>query len=277
MVITNRMWLCGLGTLALTAVAVSACGGSSSGGSSSSGAGGSTGAVSPSSSTSSGLGGGSPASTTSGSPASSSAASGSSSSGASMGCAMGDPPPGATILTAGDGGLSVIGGVTAYGGTAEPTVATNASGALIVTENGAASATAPEYVGAVLYFSGNTAGTDCIDASTYTGVEFTISGSLAGCTIQFSINDSEHTAMSATDPKAGGAAGSYAPQLGVTVTTTPTMLQVPFTGASAPTGGMPAMAIDPTKLEAIQWQFTIAAGAETCASTLTIDDIAFYH
>ena len=126
---------------------------------------------------------------------------------------------------------------------------------------------AAHYQGFGMYFNGNSAGTDCIDAHTYTGVQFDISGSLTGtgCTMQFSINDSEHAIDSlksnagTDDPKAAGPKGSYAPQLPITsaqLTSTSTTVKVPFTGASAPTGGSPATAIDPTKIEGVQWQMS---------------------
>jgi hypothetical protein len=134
-------------------------------------------------------------------------------------------------------------------------------------------------VGSVLYFSG------CVDASAFTGVQFTISGTMTGCTMQFSTNDSEHgdsTVGTGGDPKASGPMGAYAPQLPVaTPFTTP--LMVPFAGTGAPTGGSPtAVAIDPAKLTGLQWQFTIAAAAEggtssNCTADITIDNVMFYH
>jgi hypothetical protein len=55
-------------------------------------------------------------------------------------------------------------------------------------------------------------------------------------------------------------------------------LMMPFNGAGGPTGGMPAgLALDPAKLEGVQWQFTIAAGATApCTANLTIDNVKFY-
>jgi hypothetical protein len=276
------MAFCGLGIVALTAVALSACG-TSGGGGTSSGGGGSTGSTGPTStgSTSPNSTSGSPVTSSSGNPTTSSgtASTGSSSSGSTAaGCAKSDAPPGATILAAGDGGLSLIGGVTSYGGAAAPMPATTAAGALTVTESAAAT-TMAQYVGAVVYFSGNSMGTDCINASTYTGVQFMISGSIsAACTLSFSINDSEHAAAMASDPKAGGAAGSYPASVGVVPTATATQVKVPFTGTGAPplASGNPATAIDPTKIEGIQWQFAIPVGTAMCTSSLTITNISFY-
>jgi hypothetical protein len=175
---------------------------------------------------------------------------------------------------ANDAGIEIMGGVSAYGGAAAPT-ATTSGGVLHITEN-TAPAAAAQYVGTVLYF------TNCVDASAFTGISYTITGTLAGCTMQYSTNDSAHgDATAGQDPKASGPANSYSPQLGVAAPFT-TPISIPFAGTGAPAGGMPATAIDPSKLTGIQWQFTIApapeAGAPTnCAADITIDDVHFYH
>jgi hypothetical protein len=201
-----------------------------------------------------------------------------------LGCPASDPPPTGGIIGdfMSDAGIEIMGGITAYGvnGTAvaAPTFAIN-GGALKIMQN-AAAATAAQYVGVVIYFNGNTAGTDCIDAHTYTGVKFDLSGSVAGCSVQYSTNDSAHTAMSSTDLKAGGPAGSYSPQATLTaaqITTAVQTIMMPFTGTGAPSGGSPATPLDPTKLEGVQWQFTIpAAGTAPCVANLTIDNVTFY-
>jgi hypothetical protein len=192
-----------------------------------------------------------------------------------------DKPASATIATFAsvDGGVGDNGGVATYGGAAAPT-ATIAGGTLTIAES-ATQGTAANYVGTVVYFAGNPAGTDCLDASTYTGVEFTLSGTVnANCTVQFSINDSEHEdATKNFDVKASGPAGAYSAnlQLGATqITTTPTLIKVPFTGAGAPSGGNPLTPIDPNKLTGVQWQFTIPAGTATCTASLQISNLGFY-
>jgi len=207
---------------------------------------------------------------------SSSSTSSSSTSGSSVGCPASDVPAHATLATFdGDGGLSDHAGVGTYGGTAAPTESTT-TGALVITENAAAMA-AVKYAGTVLFFSGNAADTDCLDVHSYTGVQYDISGSIAGCTLHFSLNDSEHT-VAANDAKGSAVAGSYSAQLDVTaqVRATKTTVQVPFTGTGAPTGGSPATALDPSKLASIQWQFAIPAGTASCVSSLTIDNVTFY-
>jgi hypothetical protein len=187
----------------------------------------------------------------------------------------------ATIATfmAGDGGIGDNGGIATYG-TVKPT-AMYTGGTLTITEAGAQGA-APTYNGAVVYFAGNAMGTDCLDASMYTGVQFSIAGTVnANCTIQFSINDSEHedATQAMGDPKASGAAGSYAPQLGIpaaSITATPTMMKVPFMGTGAPSGGSPMTPIDTMKLTGVQWQVTIPMGTAMCMATLQISNLSFY-
>jgi hypothetical protein len=181
---------------------------------------------------------------------------------------------------AGDGGIGDNGGLAEYG-TVKPT-ATFTGGTLTITEMGA-QGMMPTYNGAVVYFAGNAAGTDCLDASMYTGVQFSIAGTVnANCTIQFSINDSEHedsTVMPVQDPKAAGPMGAYAPQLAIaaaSLTSTPTMMKVPFTGAGAPSGGLPMTAIDPKKLTGVQWQITIPMGTAMCSASLQISNLSFY-
>jgi hypothetical protein len=173
----------------------------------------------------------------------------------------------------GDGGIEIMGGLSAYGGVAAPTH-TDANGTFEIMENNPAGAAA-QYVGTVLYFS------NCVDASAFSGVEFTLSGSVAGCSIQYSTNDVQHDDMS-TDPKGGCTLGSacYSPQASITtVPTTATPVMEPFITTA---GGNPSAPTDPTKLTGIQWQFTIAPAAEggapvSCVSDLKITDVKFYH
>ncbi len=174
------------------------------------------------------------------------------------------------------GGINTYGGAT-LGGPGSPTYSTT-SGALEITESALATST-PQYVGVVVYFN------NCIDASAFTGVQFTISGSFSGCTMQYSTVDSEHddTTYASPSPHATGPAGAYAPQAQLTasqVTPTPTTISMPFNGAGAPSGGSPdGLALDTSALDRVGWQLTIPAaiGTPACTASLTIDDVKFYH
>ena len=52
---------------------------------------------------------------------------------------------------------------------------------------------------------------------------------------------------------------------------------MPFAGAGAPTGGSPAIPIDPARLTGVQWQFTTAAAGtsrNSCVVDITIDNVS---
>ena len=196
-----------------------------------------------------------------------------------LGCATSALPPSATIadFASTDGGTPVvaIGGTFTYGSPAPVATVTNGAWHIALTAPGTASA---QYLGVGIYFNGDSAGTQCIDATAYTGISFDISGSVGGtgCTAQYSTNDSAHS-NNATDPKGSGDATSYAPQAAVTATSTVTPVMMPFSGAGAPSGGNPAVGVEKSKLTGVQWQFTVAAGTtNNCAVDLTIDNVKFY-
>jgi hypothetical protein len=206
--------------------------------------------------------------------------------GATVGCAMSDPPATADIATfsSADGGIAAMAGTYVYGDTPQPTF-TIANGAMVM--DTVQLSAKNHYQGFGIYMNGNAAGTDCTDASSYTGVQFDLSGSLTGtgCTMQFSINDSEHQDMTTagTDTKPSGPAGSYAPQLQIAamLSSTVTTVKVPFTGAGAPTGGSPASPIDPKKVNGVQWQMSTPVAADggptECVWNFTVANVKFYH
>ncbi len=208
--------------------------------------------------------------------------------GAVVGCATSDKPASALIADfEGDaaGVEATGGGLFTYSGVAAPTYKLE-GGALHVTDTVAEGAM-PQYLGVGIYFSGNTGGTDCTDASDYKGVQFDIKGTLTGtgCTLQYSTNDSEHTALSTTDPKSGGATGSYSPQVQIAsdLSTTSMTVKVAFDDATLGVGS-PDQPIDPKKIETVQWQLTVPpasaggdGGSGQCALDMTIDNVKFYQ
>jgi len=207
-------------------------------------------------------------------------------SGTALGCMTSElaPSPPAPIIadfTSVDGGASIpIGGTFTYAsptGAVAPT-ATVTSGGWHIVLNAPGMASAAQYIGVGIYFNGNAAGDACIDGTPYTGIKFDISGSIAGCTAQYSTNDSEHSDAVAnpSDKKAGGPAGAYAPQASLTPATAVATVMMPFAGTGAPAGGSPATGIDKQKLTGVQWQFTIAAGTATCMVDIVIDNVSFY-
>ncbi len=134
----------------------------------------------------------------------------------------------------------------------------------------------PQYIGTTLYFL------SCLDASAFTGVEFTISGSItSACQLVFGANDVVHDDH-ASDPKGSCDAGSmcYSPNMAVkmAVTSTPTTIQVPWIMGSS----VPDVPLDPSQLVGVQWQFTIAPAADggtpqNCTADLHITNVKFYH
>jgi hypothetical protein len=193
--------------------------------------------------------------------------------GAAGGTAACTPAPADGLIAdfAGDGGIEIVGGLSAYGANAEPTHSVS-GGILNVMENNAASS-GPQYVGQVLYFN------NCIDASAFSGVEFTLGGTFSGCTIQYSTNDAPHD-NTVTDPKGTCSLGNscYSPQAGITsVSAAGAVVMEPWITAA---GGDPSLVLDPHQLTSIQWQFTIPAapdgGAGVCMANLNISQIKFY-
>jgi hypothetical protein len=136
----------------------------------------------------------------------------------------------------------------------------------------------PQYAGVVITMNGNAAGTDCVDATAFTGIQFDIAGTIAGtgCTAQYATQDSAH-ADSTADARGAGPAGSYQPQAALTVTASVQTVRIPFVGAGSPTAGSPAVALDKSRLLGVLWQFTTAGGAaNNCSVDVTIDNLKFY-
>jgi len=178
-------------------------------------------------------------------------------------------------------GIEISGGIITWAAPkavnpAVPTYTTS-GGALTITVNLSPTST-PQFVGALVNFN------KCIDASAFSGVQFTLNGSLSGCQMGYSTGDVAHQDMTFGSAYATGPAGSYAPQTRIAaldLTSTSRTIKVPF--ARYDNQGSPATALDPTKLIFTQWQFTVpvapddGGGIEMCAGSVTIDDVRFYR
>jgi hypothetical protein len=181
----------------------------------------------------------------------------------------------ADFMGPGDG-IEIGGEIVRYGdkpngidGPGSPSYTTT-GGALEIMEN-APPGPAPRYLGVIISFDG------CVDASAFTGVQFSISDtSLGGCTMQYDTGDVVHQSATTGLPYATGAPSAYQPQAMVIPEPTPATLMMPFVGG--PSGGNPATPVDTTKLTFVAWQFTVAAagGALNCVADVTIDDVKFY-
>jgi hypothetical protein len=203
-----------------------------------------------------------------------------------LGCQMSDPPATSEIATfSSAAGIAPSFTLFTYGAPPQP-IYTIAAGMVNVTDTIEIGPT-NQYQGFGIYLNGNAPGTDCVDASSYTGVSFSLSGSLmgTGCTMQFSISDSEHDQIipGSFDPKAAGPVGSYPPQLSITsaeLAATPVTIQVPFAGTNAPTGGSPLIPIDTSKLVELLWEMSAPVasdgGAAECVWNINVSNVRFY-
>ena len=181
-----------------------------------------------------------------------------------------------------DGGIEIMGGITTYGGIAQPTYVMN-NGSVDIMEAAGTSPNGPQYAGFVLFFN------NCVNACAFQGVSFSIKGSVAGCTMQFSSNFTQdvcNDGTTNTDPKgsykfdAGATCPAYSPQVPLAaITSTAQTVKVSFTDAKL-IGGVPDTVVDNGHLTAVQWQFTIPAagdgGGDACIANITIGDVKFY-
>lgn len=180
-------------------------------------------------------------------------------------------------FTDSDGGINVEGGgILAYpvGSTTAPTYTTSGGSLHITLERPVTSV--PQYLGVVL-----ASRTLCVDATAFTGVQFTMGGSFSGCTMKYYANDDAHQDDTTGAPHASGPEGSYPPQTVIAasqITLTPRTMKMPFSGQS---DGSPATPVDPARLIIVGgWQFDVdpstSSTPSSCVADLTIDDVRFY-
>ena len=114
----------------------------------------------------------------------------------------------------------------------------------------------------------------CLDATGYTGVRFTIEGTLGTCQLQVGANFSRdldnRLNLAGTCASGGEQCGS--PLSGVLNPNTGT-LEARFADMS---GGSPVDLVDVTSLTGILWAF-VAPADGSCDATFTVDDVAFYR
>jgi hypothetical protein len=132
-------------------------------------------------------------------------------------------------------------------------------------------ATTDSYAGFGVGFGSPT----CVDASAYTGIEFTLSGTLDNCVFQAGVSPSEDNAV-ANGPSGSCTLGSACvpPFSGPIVlpTSSPPVVMVPFSDMA---GGNPLATVNPAKLNTVQWLVT-PAGNAPCTADVTIDRASFY-
>jgi hypothetical protein len=124
----------------------------------------------------------------------------------------------------------------------------------------------------------------CVDATAFTGVEFSVSGAVSGCSFGLAVQDAAHLHYDGTSTGSQrhgtGAPGSHPPGTPLTpdqLTAAPQTVRISFAGL---TGGVPAAPIDTSKLTWIDWVFLVDAstadGPTSCTADVVIDDVRFY-
>ncbi len=124
----------------------------------------------------------------------------------------------------------------------------------------------------------------CVDASSFTGIQFTISGDVGNETdagtdagspdqIAFSVSMVGDNAGPQGPCTLGSSCGS--PSYMVTVPAEPTTIKIPF---GMLTGGAPIYVLDPSQISGIQWAlpWPCTASPSVYTTHVTISDVAFY-
>ncbi len=189
--------------------------------------------------------------------------------------------PAITTMGATQAGLLTFGTATApwesytYAapGQVAPTATLTSDGAGMQIVGGFTPPLEGNWEGAGLFFDGAT----CLDASSYTGVQFDLSGNLGGCLLAFGASFSGDLSH-ADDATRGACAGSdsqcYGPLANVALGAT-TTVKVPFSVLSA---GSPISSLDPSTLVDVEWQLSAPTGADggSCSANFTVKNVAFY-
>lgn len=126
------------------------------------------------------------------------------------------------------------------------------------------------YSGFGIYYNSGS----CLDASSKTGLELTVSGDLGGCALRFILFSSQNLSYM-DDPGRGGChdtdsvcLGSYVP-----VSVNAEKIQIPF---SMFTHGAPMDAVDPSQITTLQWQLSAADASAGCTADFTVTNLSFY-
>jgi hypothetical protein len=114
-------------------------------------------------------------------------------------------------------------------------------------------------------------GPPCLNAKSFSGVQFTLNGDLGTCGLQFSVVTSEDISTAYNPYGACAAEPCYPPMsapLSIGTTT------VRFAEMS---GGMPMSMVDSTALVGIQWTLNLPTDAAIppCVASFTVSDVSF--
>lgn len=118
----------------------------------------------------------------------------------------------------------------------------------------------------------------CLDASGYSGVQFTIEGSLGTCQLEFGVLFSEDDSI--RDTPVGACApevtACYTPLFGPLVPGPGGIVMVPF--ADMPiSAGSPTSTVDTKAITGIQWELIAPLSGDPCVASFTVDDVSFFR
>jgi cytochrome c peroxidase len=116
---------------------------------------------------------------------------------------------------------------------------------------------------------------NCVDASRYTGIAFTLSGTLDNCVFQAGVAPSEDNDVTYGPAGSCTLGSACVPPFSTAITlptTSPPTVMVPFTDMS---GGNPLATVDASRLNTVQWMVS-PAGDAPCTADVTIDRASFY-
>jgi hypothetical protein len=122
----------------------------------------------------------------------------------------------------------------------------------------------------------------CVDASAFSGVEFTFSGTVSGCVMQFAINYTEDLPTSNSPLGSCPQSVCYPPAVSIEPTSAPTTTRIAWSDRGGFVPGAPvAYPDDPRAVVDVQWNFVIPAaadgGADTCLANVDISGLTFYR
>jgi len=114
----------------------------------------------------------------------------------------------------------------------------------------------------------------CLDGSRKTGIQFELSGNLAGCSLRYILlfdRDLSHI----DDPGRGHCQDTDAVCHGpfVTVDASTSLVQIPFASLN---NGAPIAVLDPQNLVTMQWELSASDAAVRCTTDLIVQHVSFY-
>jgi hypothetical protein len=119
-------------------------------------------------------------------------------------------------------------------------------------------------------------GGGCLDASAYSGVQFTVVGNLGTCQLVFGVLFSED--QSVTDNPATGScpagAACFSPHSAPLVPDTAGLVRVSFVDMKF--NGSPTSTVDPKTITGIQWQLLAPLTGTPCVADFRVDDVSFF-